>query len=55
VWQGFVAKKPEFSSIRELATPVGTYTQSVSAVERTTAPHQAAAYYLIYNYLVIVL
>lgn len=43
VCQGFIAKKPGWSPIRELATSADTYTQSVSAVEctdRATSIHK---------------
>jgi len=39
VWQGFMAKNLEWSPIRELSTPVDTYTWSISAVDRHTKPH----------------
>jgi len=51
VWQGFVAKNTggHWSLIRKLATAAGTYTQSVSAVERTTAPHRTTHKKIIIN------
>jgi len=40
VWQEFVAKNlgGQWSPIREIATPAGTHSQSVSAVDRTNTP-----------------
>jgi len=37
MWQGFVAKNPGWSPIRELVTPADTYTRSVSAGKVRTA------------------